>query len=94
VARVRAGTWKSESVWWGMDKGVVDIAPFGPMVPKAVRDKVLAAKAELLAGRDTVFAGPVTDQKGQVRCPAGQTIPDADLLGMTWFVKGVIGATE
>ncbi len=94
VEKVQAGTWKSAQDWWGMDKGIVDIAPFGPMVPKEVQDKVLAAKEELKAGKDTVFAGPVSDQKGQVRCPAGQTIPDADLLGMTWFVKGVVGTTE
>lgn len=94
VARVRAGTWKSGADWWGMDKGVVDLAPFGPMVPREVQDQVLAAKAELAAGRDAVFAGPVADQKGQVRTPAGQTVSDADLLGMTWFVKGVVGATE
>ena len=94
VEKVQAGTWKSAQDWWGMDKGIVDIAPFGPMVPKDVQDKVLAAKEELKAGKDTVFAGPISDQKGQARCPAGQTIPDADLLGMTWFVKGVVGATE
>lgn len=94
VERVRAGTWQSSSDWWGMDKGAVDIAPLGPMVPREVRDQVLAAKAELLAGRDAVFAGPIADQKGQVRVPAGQTIPDPDLLGMTWFVKGVVGSTE
>lgn len=94
VEKVKAGTWKSSSDWWGMDKGIVDIAPFGPMVPKEVQDKVLAAKADLKAGKDTVFAGPIADQKGTVRVPAGQTIPDADLLGMTWFVKGVVGATE
>lgn len=94
IARVRAGTWKSGQEWWGLDKGVVDIAPFGPMVPQEVRDKVLAARQEFLAGKDPVFAGPVADQQGQVRVPAGQTVPDADLLGMTWFVKGVADGAQ
>jgi basic membrane protein A and related proteins len=94
VAEVQAGTWKSEQLWPGLDAGVVDIAPFGPMVPKEVQDKVLAAKAELLKGADAIFTGPISDQKGELRIPAGLKAPDADLLGMTWFVKGVVGSTQ
>lgn len=38
VEKVRAGTWKNGSFWYGMETGVVDIAPYGPMVPQNVRN--------------------------------------------------------
>ncbi len=94
VEQVRSGAWKSEDIWWGMDKGVVDLAPFGPMVPEEVKAKVAAAKADIIAGKELVFTGPIFDQKGEQKAAAGQTLSDPDLLGMKWFVKGVVGSTE
>jgi len=95
VKEVRQGTWKGDrAIWWGMDKGIVDIAPFGPMVPRAVQDKVLARKAEFVQGVDTVFVGPIKDQSGQIKIPAGVKAEDKELLGMTWFVEGVVGSVQ
>lgn len=95
VKQVREGTWKgNEAIWWGMDTGVVDIAPFGPMVPKDVQDRVLAKKAELLKGIDTIFVGPIKGQAGQVMIAAGVKAEDKELLGMTWFVEGVVGSVQ
>ncbi len=94
VSQVKNGTWKSASVWPGMDQGIVDLAPFSTMVPVAIQKKVLAKKAALSAGTAKVFSGPIRDQKGELKIAANTTAPDQDLLGMTWFVKGVIGTTE
>ncbi len=95
VEQVRDGKWKGgESLWWGMDKGVVDISPFSSLVPKDVQNKVNAVKAEIVAKKLKVFAGPIKDQSGKVVVPAGQAIDDSKLLGMTWFVEGVVGNTE
>jgi basic membrane protein A len=94
VEQVQAGTWTSQDIWWGLDKGLVDIAPFGDMVPDAVVDKVLAAKEAIKQGKHEVFAGPIRNQKGEMAVPDGEIMPDGDLLGMTWFVDGVIGSTE
>lgn len=94
VRQVQAGTWKADSYWWGMDKGVVDIAPFGPMVPEAVRTTVLAAKEAIRKGEHPVFVGPIADQKGVERVPAGKALSDAELLSMNWFVRGVVGTLE
>ena len=94
VEKVRAGSWKSESTWPGLAEGIVDLAPFGAMVPQNVRDQVMAQKAALKSGQKHVFAGPLKDQKGAVRVAAGSTMSDKDMLGMTWFVSGVIGTTE
>ncbi|MBI9110510.1 BMP family ABC transporter substrate-binding protein [Maridesulfovibrio ferrireducens] len=95
VEQVRDGVWQgNESLWWGMDQGVVDIAPFGSMVPQNVQDKVNAAKAEIVAGNNAIFVGPLKNQAGKVIIPAGQTLDDPKLLGMSWFVEGVVGNTE
>ncbi|WP_210772205.1 BMP family ABC transporter substrate-binding protein [Pseudodesulfovibrio sp. zrk46] len=95
VEEVKNGTWKGDqSIWWSMADGVVDIAPMGPMVPEDVKAKVMAEKAKLVAGNDTIFAGPIKNQKGEVVIAEGTTAPDGDLLGMTWFVEGVVGTTE
>ncbi len=94
VQEVREGIWKSQALWPGLDEGVVGLAPFGPMVPEKVRVMVLAKKKAISAGKAMVFSGPIEDQKGKVRIAAGTTASDGELLGMTWFVKGVIGTTE
>jgi basic membrane protein A and related proteins len=94
VNKVKQGTWKSQSHWPGMEMGIVDLAPFGNMVPQDVQDKVAAKKAEIIAGKAKVFVGPVADQAGTVKIAAGTVAADKDLLGMTWFVQGVIGTTQ
>ena len=94
VEQVRKGTWKSSSTWMGMKEGIVDLAPFGPMVPEAVRKKVLAKKAELVSGKDDIFMGPIKDQNGTVQVPKGKIPTDANLLGMKYFVQGVVGTLQ
>ena len=94
IETVHRGEWSNGNYWYGLDSGLVGIAPFGKMVPQDVRDRVNAAQEDIKAGKLTVFAGPVRDQKGEVRVPEGQVAPDQDLLSMDWFVEGVIGTTE
>ncbi|MFW5489844.1 MAG: BMP family ABC transporter substrate-binding protein [Desulfovibrio sp.] len=94
IEQVKAGTWKSEQLWWGIDKGVVDIAPYGPMVPESVKTTTEEAKAQLLAGEIKVFQGPLMDQSGAVKVEKGKTLTDPEILGMNWFVKGIVGTTE
>lgn len=94
VDEVRKGTWKAESAWPGLAEGIVDLAPFGPMVPQDVQELVGTVKAEIVAGDKKVFVGPIKDQNGAVKIADGVAAPDGDLLGMTWFVEGVVGTTE
>lgn len=94
VKEVQDKTWKSSNIWAGIDQGVVDIAPFGPMVPKTVQDRVLKCKAQLIQGKFHVFSGPIKDQGGKTRIQAENSMTDKEIWGMNWFVKGVIGTTE
>ncbi|ADU62444.1 MAG: BMP family ABC transporter substrate-binding protein [Pseudodesulfovibrio sp.] len=95
VEQVRDGSWQGDqSMWWSMQDGVVDIAPMGPMVPEDVKASVMAKRDEMVDGTDTVFAGPIKNQNGEVVVAEGTVMADGDLLGMTWFVEGVVGSAE
>jgi basic membrane protein A len=89
---VLAGKWKSESVWGGFKDGMVDIAPLNKIVPKDVADLVAENKAALKAGKLHPFQGPIVDQSGKVRVPAGQVMPDDKLAVLDYYVQGVQGS--
>jgi len=94
VDSVRKGTWKSKSYWYGLDHGIVDLSPMSDSVPQDIQKKVLAKKQDIADGKVAVFTGPVKDQEGKIRIAEGAAAPDKELLGMTWFVQGVIGTTQ
>jgi basic membrane protein A len=93
IEKVKAGTWQAESVWPGIAEGIVDLSPMSDMVPKDVQAKVMAQK-DAIKGGEKIFVGPLMDQKGVEKVAAGSALSDGDMLGMTWFVKGVVGTTE
>ncbi len=88
---VHDGTWKSSQYWGGLGDGVVGLAPFGPMVPQEVRDRVEAEKARIVSGEWDVFTGPISNQAGEPWVPEGERMSDGDMLGMKVFVAGVVG---
>lgn len=94
IEQLQHGVFRQDMFWLSMADGVVDIAPYGEAVPEAVRVRVDKRKREILSGEFTVFSGPVYDQSGLRRIPAGQTIDARELLGMIWLAEGVAGAVE
>ncbi len=94
VKGVLNGTWKHGFYWWGMDKGIVDIAPFGPAVPDNVKSVVNAFKSLIKQGLFDPFKTPIMkiyDQDGNLRAEPGKGLTDKQLLGMDWFVDNVEG---
>lgn len=91
IESVKNGTWKSGQYWGPMSDGIVTLAPYGPMVKDDTKKLVEEAKARIVKGEWDVFSGPVKDQSGQVRIPAGQKMSDKDMLAFDWFVEGVEG---
>jgi len=66
-------------------------SPFGPSVTQDTKDLISAAKTRISAPDGSPFKGPITDQDGKVRIPAG-TVPDyATLDSIDYFVDGVVG---
>jgi basic membrane protein A and related proteins len=89
--KVLKGDWKSEDIWWGLEMDLVDIAPFGPMVPEKLRQKVLRKKEDIKSQKFSIFSGPVLDREGNIRIPKGKKATDEELRRMNWFVNGVVG---
>lgn len=84
-------TWKSDAVWSGIKEGSIELAPINPVVPADVVALVEKTKAAIGAGTFHPFQGPVKDQSGKVVVEAGKSLTDKDLLGMSYYVEGVLG---
>ncbi|QTD46141.1 BMP family ABC transporter substrate-binding protein [Ottowia testudinis] len=89
VQAVQSSTWQSAQLWGGVREGMIRVDAFGPRVPQAVQDEVLARQREIGAGRLHPFAGPLADNTGRQQLPGGQHLGDAAILGMNWLVEGV-----
>jgi hypothetical protein len=72
--------------------GSATLAPYGPRVSADAKELVELRKAELIAGTLQVFQGPIYDNAGTLRVPAGQFLNGDDLLTTAdWVVEGVTG---
>ena len=88
VNDVISGTWKSQASWDGMAEGTVNIAPYTNM-PEDVAKMATETAEAVKTGKLHPFTGPITKQDGTVVGEAGQPLPDGDILGMNWYVKGI-----
>jgi basic membrane protein A len=91
IARVQAvldGTWKSEDTWGGMKDGMVVLSPFTNM-PDDVKKMAEDSVAKIKSGEFHPFTGPITKQDGTTVGEAGKPLPDGELLGMNYYIKGV-----
>ena len=87
------GSWKTGNVWGGVQQGMVRIGDFGPKVPLAVQQEVLARQADIASGKLQPFAAKqaVRDNEGRVVIAAGKVLTDTQILAMNWLVEGVQG---
>ena len=78
----------------GMKEGIVKSSPYGQSVTSAAKASADAAKAKLMAGGFSIFAGEIKDNKGNVVIPAGKSYAQTDpwLESMNWLTAGVIGS--
>ncbi len=91
IRRVKAvidGSWKSQMSWDGMAEGTVQLAPI-TNVPEDVAKMASDTAEAIKTGKLHPFTGPITKQDGTVAGEAGKPLPDGDILGMNWYVKGM-----
>lgn len=91
------GSWKSGNVWGGVKEGMIRVGEFGPKVPKAVRDEVLARQKDIAEGKLQPFraaTADVRDNEGKVRIASGKALSDAEILQINWLVEGVQGKAK
>jgi len=90
IAAVLSDTWKSTDTWGGFDSGMLGMSPFTNM-PDDVAALAAATEADIKSGKNKVFVGPINDQSGAVKVPAGTAMDDGALNQMQWLVQGVDG---
>jgi len=85
------GSWRSGQVWGGVREGMIRVGHFGPKVPKAVQQEVLARQADIAAGRLRPFAGPIESNEGKLIVAKGADLTDEQIGTMNFLVSGVQG---
>jgi basic membrane protein A len=87
---VIAGNWQAKDEYWGMKEGALKMAPITnvPDDVKAAGDAVIKGWMD---GTYNVYAGPIKDQTGAIKVPAGSAMSMGDVLGLNWLVDGVDG---
>jgi len=85
------GKYQPSNLWGGIREGMIRLAPIHASVPQAVRDRAIAVERDIAGGRFHPFAGPVRDQAGKERAPAGRALTDDELGKMDYYVEGVAG---
>jgi len=98
LSRVKAamnGSWKSTFYYGSIKDGLITLAPYGPNVSAKTKALIAAKKAAIVNGTFYEFTGPLYDQSGKLRVPAGKKLTVLpDLYSMNWLVKGVIGSPK
>jgi len=93
VKQATDGTYKPAVQRFTLKDGVVGLAPFGPLVPKDVQDKIAAVKTRMEGAEPFLaFTGPIKDQSGTVKIAAGTTPDIVTLESMNWLAEGVVGS--
>ena len=94
VNAAMAGTWKSGFYYGSIKDGFTGLAPYGPSVSAATKAAIAAKMKAIENGSFYEFTGPLYDQKGKLKVPAGKKLTVTDLYSMNWLVKGVIGSPK
>ena len=90
---VMAGTFKPAMVRLGLGQGMMAMAPFGSAVPEPTRALVTAAADKVAKGYNP-FTGPLTDNTGVARIPAGEAWGGDKMGNFDWYVEGVVGKAK
>jgi len=95
VSQIQAvvdGTWEPAITFGGVADGFIDFAPYGPDVTEEMLALIEERKAAIIDGSFDMFAGPITDNQGNVVVAEGETIPFEERIECCqWLVEGVIG---
>jgi basic membrane protein A len=92
VKAAMSNTWKSGFYYGSIKDGFTTLAPYGPSVSAATKSTIAKKMSAIENGSYYEFKGPLYDQNGKLKVPAGKKLSVNDLYGMNWLVKGVIGS--
>jgi simple sugar transport system substrate-binding protein len=91
VGELMDGSYAQVDSWAGIKEGEVEIGTITEAVPAEVKAEAEAMRDAIAAGTYHPFTGPINKQDGTPWLAEGQIAPDGDLLGMTFYVEGIVG---
>jgi basic membrane protein A len=90
VHRMLDGTWQGGGdLAGGLREGYVGFTEFSSSVPPQVQQEVAATRERISSGALAVYAGPIRDNTGQERVPAGKTLSHDETMAIDWLIEGV-----
>ncbi|MEM9714085.1 MAG: BMP family ABC transporter substrate-binding protein [Actinomycetota bacterium] len=93
IQAVIDGTWEPELSYGGLAAGYITAAPYGPDVTPEILELVEEARQGIIDGTLDPFAGPISDNEGNVVIAEGETIPFEERINCCqWLVEGVNGS--
>jgi basic membrane protein A len=79
------------NTWAGMADDFLVLTPFENM-PAAVATAAQKAADDIRSGANKIFTGPIRDNNGVEKVPAGKTLNDGELFTtLDYYVEGVVG---
>ena len=79
------------NTWVGMAEDYLVLSPFENM-PADVAKAAAQASADIKSGKNKIFTGPIKDNAGKLRVPAGKTLNDGELFQtLDYYVDGISG---
>jgi simple sugar transport system substrate-binding protein len=91
--QVLNGTWKGGRMTrLGLKEGAIVLPKLNPAVPADVGQLFETRKKEIAAGTLVPFTGPLKDNTGAIKVPAGKSMTVDELTAFSWYVDGVAGS--
>ncbi len=86
---VLAGTWKPDTYWGGFKEKTVALSAFNKVIPEGIQNKAHELIAGISQGSVHPFQGPIWDNNGILRIPAGRHASVEEVATMDWLAKGI-----
>lgn len=90
IQRIEDGTWTGTNQWLGIQDGLVTLCDMHNLAD-GTEELVNEAYEGFANGTLDIWTGEIYDNEGNVAVAEGETLDDAALLSMDWFVEGVNG---
>jgi basic membrane protein A and related proteins len=94
VKEIWEGTYKPSHLRGDLKDGTVKLDPLGEAIPRPVRERIEAVKADILSGKHVVWRGPIAKQDGALAVAAGQPLALAEIESLSYLVNGVLGTVK
>jgi simple sugar transport system substrate-binding protein len=93
VRKVKAGTWTGgRHIAYGLKEHMVVLTPLNKSVPPETARLFEDKKRAIIDGTLAPFGGPIKDNTGAEKVPAGTALTHEQLMTINWYVEGIDGS--